>query len=428
MISRCLVLLAALLLPARAAAASCAQGKVAAPAADFGKTFAEATPEQAGLDSDKLIALTEWLRDHPLPIYSLLISRHGKLVYELYTSNLDREQAHYLMSVTKSVTSALVGIAIDDKLLPGPDAPIVRMLPRALFASDADLARFSSLTLRQVLGMAALDAPVSPHDPSPAATERQQAFWSAPNRVAFALSQALLPAKPETFQYNDITPMLAIGVLQHAAGQSAFEFAQQHLFTPLGFRNAEWMHQDATGFDNGAYGLRLRPIDMQKFGVLFLQRGIWEGKRLLSKSWVDLSFTPWIRSKPEYAEPNYGWSWWTRRDATWTRLEANGWKGQRIAVMPEPGLVVTMTACFEDGSEEQVFGKIVNELLPPAVRNKTGAALAPSRAAQARLRALLIEARTWQRVGGGVEPRMVPAVGSKEVHRPFTVAATKSGR
>lgn len=379
------------------------------------------------MDTAGLLALTDWV-EHGPPILSLLISRNGKLVYEFYTSGIDRDQAHYVMSVTKSVVSALVGIAIDEKLLPAPDAAVTKVLPRRLFASDLDFSRFSRLTLRQVLGMAALDSPVPPHDESETAAKRQQAFLSAPNRVAFALQQPLLPESPGAFQYNDITPMLAIGMLQYASGTSALEFAQQHLFGHLGFRNVEWMHQDATGFDNGGYGLRLRPIDMQKLGVLYLRRGSWEGRQLLAKSWIDQSFTPWNRSRPEFAAPNYGCFWWTRRDAKWLRHEANGWRGQRIAVIPEPGLVVTMTACIVDGTEEQVFGKILDELLPEAVGNTSGASLPAAPAAQKKLQARQKEALGWQRLGAGVEPRMVPSVATKESRVPFTDAAAKQPR
>ena len=418
---------ALLLLTTLVAETTRAQERTASePPSDFGRTFAVATPEQVGMETAGFLALTDWI-ENGQPILSLLVSRNGKLVYELYTSGVDREQAHYVMSVTKSIVSALVGIAIDEKLLPPPDTAVTKVLPRRLFASDEEFSRFSRLTLRQVLGMAALDAPVPPHDESAAAVQRQQAFWSAPNRVTFALEQSLLPESPGAFQYNDITPMLATGMLQYASGTSAFEFAQQHLFAPLGFRNVEWMHQDATGIDNGGYGLRLRPIDMQKFGVLFLRRGKWEGRQLIARNWVDQSFTPWISSRPGFAA-NYGWYWWTQGDAKWRRHEANGWRGQRIAVIPEQGLVVTMTACIADGTEDQVFGKIVNEFLPAAVHNSTGAALPPARAAQQKLEARLKDAVSWKRVGDGIEPRMVPGVAAKESRVPFADTAPAPSR
>jgi CubicO group peptidase (beta-lactamase class C family) len=408
---------AILLTTLAAGSASAQQWPVAKADGDFGRTFSVATPEEVGMRSAGLVALTDQVENAP-PILSILISRHGKLVYELYTSGIDREQAHHVMSVTKSVVSALVGIAIDEKLLAGPDTAVTKAVPRHLFPSDEGFARFSRLTLRQVLGMAALDAPLPPQDASPAAARRQQAFWSAPDRVAFALQQPLLPEASGTFQYNDVTPMLAIAMLQGAARMSAFEFAQQHLFGPLGFRNAEWMHQDATGNDNGGYGLRLRPIDMQKLGVLFLMRGSWDGRQVVARKWVEQSFTPWNRSRPEFAAPNYGWFWWTRRDGKWLRHEANGWRGQRIAVVPELGLVVTMTANVTDGTEERVFGRIMDELLPEAVQNANGAALPAARAALEKLRARLADARGWQRLTGA-EPRMVPSVAPKESRLPF---------
>src|SRR5262249_9504974 len=149
------------------------------------------------------------------------------------------------------------------------------------------------------------------------------------------------------FQYTDITPMIAVGLVQYAAGKTALEVAEESLFTPMGFRHHEWMHQDPTGHDNGAYGLRLRPIDMQKLGVVYLLPGDWNGRRLLSEAWVERSFSPWIRSEAGERAPDYGWYWWTERFHGWTAHVANGWKGQRIAVFPDQGLVVTMTGCLE---------------------------------------------------------------------------------
>ncbi len=80
--------------------------------------------------------------------------------------------------------------------------------------------------------------------------------------------------------------MIAGGIVQYATNQSLLDFAKAALFDPMGFQNEEWMHQDRAGFDNASYGLRLRPVDMQKFGILFLNEGCWDGQQLLSKAWV----------------------------------------------------------------------------------------------------------------------------------------------
>ena len=380
-----------------------------------------AAPEDEGLDSGTLVALTEWIRDHPVPIFSLLISRNGRLVYELYTSSLTRDHAHYQMSATKSVVSALVGIAIDRGLLSGPDAPVTEVLPPELFASRADVARFRSVTIHHVLGMSALDAPDPPRVTTPEAVARHQRFRTAPNRLKFALEQPLLAHPGRDYQYNDVTPMLAIGIIQYAARTTALEFAEDTLFKPMGFRHYEWMHQDRSGLDLGGFGLRLRPIDMQKFGVLYLNGGTWRGNPLISRGWIERSFVPWNRSRPEAREPDYGWFWWRYAARSgWTAHVANGWKGQRIAVLTRQKMVVTMTGCLED-RENVVFNELVDRFVVPSVRGDGRLRRDP--AMRSRLEALLEEVRTGpSRIGATIESRMVPSISPKDRHVSFQAA------
>ena len=388
------------------------------PLLELRDDVAPGAPEDEGLDSGLLVALTERIRDQHIPMFSFLISRNGRLVYELYTSSLTRDHAHYQMSATKSVVSALIGVAIDRRLISGPNAPITETLPRHLFASDADVARFRSVTVRHVLGMSALDAPDPPRVTTPEAVARQRKFWSAHNRVKFALEQPVLATPGREYQYNDVTPMLAVGLIQYATGRSALEFAEDSLFGPMGFRNYEWMHQDPSGIDLGGYGLRLRPIDMQKFGVLYLNGGVWRGHVLISRSWVEQSFSPWNRSRADAREPNYGWFWWAYGGSGWAAHVANGWKVQRIAVLPRQKLVVTMTACIEDGSENRLFNDLIDRFVVPSVRGNTPRRGDP--ATQSRLTALLEQVRTGpSRVAPGLTNRMIPSISPKERHVPF---------
>jgi CubicO group peptidase (beta-lactamase class C family) len=405
---------------------ACAGPRPAAPAqpapapAVRGAEIEASTPEAQGMSRAPFVQLTRWIDATPVPVFSVLVSRHGKLVYELYTSSFDRDDAHYLMSVTKSVLSALVGIAIDRRLLPGPDATLADLLPRALFPGDADVARFRGVTLRQVMGMQGLDAPDPPRDRSPPAVARAGRFWSAPSRVRFVLGDPLLGGG---FQYNDGTPTLAVAALQYATGETAFDFAEEALFRPMGFRNAEWLHQDATGMDSGGFGLRLRPIDMHKFGLLYLHHGAWNGRQLISEAWVARSFEPWNRSRPELTRPDYGWFWWAHDFGPgWTAHVASGWKGQRIAVFPDQDVVLTMTACFEDGNEQALFEEIVKKVLIPAVEQGSAApAPAPRDAREARELDALLEHvhRGPPRLGDWIEHRMVPSAAPIGRRRPF---------
>jgi CubicO group peptidase (beta-lactamase class C family) len=387
----------------------------AAPECNPPFVFGAADPASEQVDPRKLLELTRQIRTQNAAILSFAISRHGKLVYELYSSKVDRNAAHYLMSVTKSVTSALAGIAVDRHLISGASAKISDSLPTSDFGTPQNQKRFDSVTIRDVLAMSALDAQVFPTMNTAEAASRSKQFVASRNRLSLALQQKLLPNIGSDFQYTDITPMIIGGILQRATRARLFEFAETSLFGPMGFRNEEWMHRDPSSFDNPSYGLRLRPVDMQKFGLLYLNRGCWEGRRLLSSEWISASFTPWIKTDRTEREPNYGWYWWRARPAPhWEGVTANGWKGQRISVFPEKGVVVTMTGAIEDGSEERVYADLLARFVIPAIDS-----YAPGRPADPttdrELKAALTD--VWLHKNAlrpDTEARMVPSVSSKE--------------
>ncbi len=382
--------------------------------ADFGFSSIEAE----GMDPLPFLDLATWVRDHPVPIFSFLVSRNGHVVFELYTSSLDRDAAHYMMSVTKSVVSTLVGIAIDRRLLPSPDAPIVDTLPADLFGSETDRDRFRAVTIKDLLAMSALDAPDPPRSRTPEALARHRAFLASDNRVRFALTQVLVTAPGQTFLYNDIGPSLATGMITYAAHESALRFAEENLFGPMEFQHYEWMHEDPSGIDNGGYGLRLRPVDMQKLGVLYLHRGSWHGRQLVPAAWVDASFTPWMRSNPDRRDPDYGWYWWSSSFGPhWMAHAAKGWKGQRIVVVPEQGIVVTMTAYVNSGDEDALATRLIEDYIVPSVEHGKNRSLGPNAQATASLSSVLEEVRRGpSRAGPDAEPRMIPSVSQKEEH------------
>lgn len=391
-----------------------------APMCATGFSFGKSEPEDEAVNLQQLVSLTEWVQNNPnIPILSFTISKNGKVVYELLTSSLTGEEAHYLMSVTKSVTSSLVGIAIDKGYLHDTEQKISAVLPDELFFSPQESKRFSNLTIKQVLGMSALNALVAPHDKSPEASKRLSDWFTSDNRVRFALTQPLLASPGTDFLYTDVTPSLAAGAVEYATRKSLFDFANENLFQPMQFSNQEWMHEDPSGIDNGAFGLRLRPIDMQKFGNLFLNDGCWGNRQLISWKWVKQSFSPWIGSGQNTYSPDYGWYWWKNVWATgWTSYGAVGWKGQRIEVFPEKNFVVTMTSLINDGTENKVFFNLVrnyvthlNDPLPtetnlPALKAKLASELSAIRSAPTR-------------IAPQTERRMIPTVAPKEHHIPF---------
>jgi CubicO group peptidase (beta-lactamase class C family) len=382
-------------------------------------TFGQSEPEVEGVNTQQLINLTEWVKAHSrTPIFSILISKNGHVVYQLLTSSLTGEEAHYVMSVTKSVTSSLYGIALDKHEIKNTDQKITDILPSSMF-TPASKSTFSSLSLKEVLGMSALYAPMTPHQKTDEAKKRFLDWYHSKSRLAYALTQSLVNHPGQDFFYSDVTATIAAGVLEYASGQSLFDYANKNLFGPMKFSNQEWMHEDASGLDNAGSGLRLRPIDMQKFGVLYLNHGCWDKTRLLSKSWVDLSFTPWIRSQYSTGAKDYGWYWWNDRWPNgWSSHGAIGWMGQRIEVFPKQKIVVTMTGAIPDGSEIKIMSDIITDfvahLSDPLPKGSDVTAL------KAKLKSELTAIRLApSRIPADTQALLNPSITPKEQHFPF---------
>ena len=372
-----------------------------------------ARPADEEVDEEKLYELAKYIGQSKIPIFSLLISRNGKLIFELYTGDIDPDASHYLMSVTKSMLSTLIGIAIDKGILPSEDTPLSQVLPDEVFKNKRQQEKFNTINLVNVMEMSALDAPDPPRDNSSRATARGARFFTSKNRLEFALDEDLLKSPGLEHQYNDCTPALASGALSYTSGKSAFDFAREYLFEPLDFRNAEWMHQDRTGIDLGGYGLRLRPIDMQKWGVLLLRDGLWEGKRIISEGWVSKTAGPTIAVGS--GDPNYGWFWW-RQDygSPLVFQEANGWKGQRLAINHDKQLVVSMTACIEDDKEHEFFAKIMRDYVVPSIDPPSG-----PKKTDALGNEILNLRKGRPRYSSSMEGRMIPSIEPKEKRKSF---------
>jgi CubicO group peptidase (beta-lactamase class C family) len=335
-------------------------------------SFGFAEPEAMGMDRQPLVDLAKWLRDSPLNIYSFVVSRYGKVILELYAGGADRDAMFLQMSITKSFTSALFGIAFAKNLLRDPNESIAEALPPSVFPTPSDRERFEAVTIKQLLGMTVLNTPGKlGHFDTQEDEDTYDAYWTADNRLGYVLGLPIVPQPGTTFVYNVEGPVIATGILACAAHEPVFDFADKNLFRPLEFSNYEWMNEDEVGVDNGGNGIRLRALDMQKFGILFLNGGSWNGRQIIPKSWAEQSFTPWIKSVPEALNPDYGWYWWDIHYDNLSLLahQAQGQKGQRIVVFPDSGLVVTITADLNEDQEAQMRTKLVDDFVLPSLRS-----------------------------------------------------------
>ncbi|MFC3110244.1 serine hydrolase domain-containing protein [Undibacterium arcticum] len=357
-------------------AASTAAAKLAASSVTA--DFPSSSPEAVGVDSQPLIRMSEWIRNDKLDVRSLLVIKDGKLIFERYSGGLVRDNNYELYSVTKSVTSLLVGILNGEGKL-GPNDKVVPGIVAAHPELKDALADKQDLKVRDLLSMSS--------GLFYKQTEGSDTlYYGVPNRLSVAAkSQAKLPPGKE-FDYTDVNPVLVGAMVSAAARQREQKFAEEKLFKPLGMSHYRWDGIDQTGFVSGGWGLRLRPIDMAKLGTLLLNDGQWQGKQVVPAAWIKQMTTP---ANPVLAK-DYGYYCWINHIVEGQpEFGAMGFKGQFITVLPKENAIVVMTSLLptdgglRDATYLQMYRRMVNDYILPALQ--AGKKVAPSAARQAAL-------------------------------------------
>ncbi|WP_152396703.1 serine hydrolase domain-containing protein [Paenibacillus guangzhouensis] len=271
---------------------------------------------------------------------SCILARGEQILFEYYREPESADALSKVNSCTKSVLSALVGIAIDQGILPGTDAKIHTFFPQ--LAHDADQ-RKRDITIEHLLDMTAGFEWMEFGGLNSFPRMTKTANW-----IDFTLTLPLADPPGTRMIYNSGCSQLLAAMVMQAAGQSVEDFAQQHLFHPLGIETWQW-EVDPQGIHTGGFGLYLKPRDMLKFGQLYLHRGRHQGKQLLSDAWIEQSTLPRVQvSKPR--EGMYGWHWWVSSFTTEQEPSigvpyyfALGFGGQYIIVVPSHDLVAVLT-------------------------------------------------------------------------------------
>jgi CubicO group peptidase (beta-lactamase class C family) len=275
---------------------------------------------------------------------------------------LEDTQLHSLQSVTKSVTSLLVGVAIRRGAIAGVEAKLLG------FFGDRDLAKVDErlrratladlLTMRTGIDWHETDRPLDRTNTT--LQLEMSAEW-----IAFTLAQPMDAAPGEKWAYNSGGSHLMSGVLKHATGVFADAFAKEHLFAPLGIRDFHWK-KDPQGFPDTEGGLYLAAEDLAKIGHLVLHDGVWDGTRLLPEGWVAASCT---RHAEVGGGRGYGYQWW-RIDCgdvpVWAGL---GFGGQVLLVIPSRRIVAVVNAWnVLDGRVRAVQAPMLDALLAASKR------------------------------------------------------------
>ncbi len=288
-------------------------------------------PPSPGLDTGALRAAD----DPTHTMRAVLVQRHGRLVAEQYFNGETADSLHDIRSATKTITSMLIGIAIDQ----GRIASVHSRLATLLSVPQG----WQPVTLANVLSMSSgLDADDNTAD-SPGNENRMDGHgdW-----LAFARTIPLARPPGTRWAYASLNYMLLGAILTEATHQPVPAFAQASLFDPLGIRDVRWT-ADAAGHTSTQGNFRIRARDLVALGQLALDHGVWHGRRVISRAWLDSATVPRFPT-PFAGYDGYGYGWWTNtmpvadRRIFYYFMSGNG--GQKVYVVPSLDLVVVVTS------------------------------------------------------------------------------------
>jgi len=336
------------------------------------------TPEEQGMDSVVLAEALDFLQKgkEDFNVHSILIIRNGYLVMDAYFYPFTQGSLHDLASVTKSFTSTLIGIAINEGYIKSVDESVLGFFPEKTIANvDAnkeDMTLEDLLTMRS--GFECINRPTE-------VTLFQ--MMGSPDWIQFILDLPMVEPPGTQWVYCSPNPHLLSGIIREVSGMNALEFAEEYLFSPLGISGVVWPY--GPGGNNMGWGdMCMTPQNMAKLGYLYLHEGSWDDEEILSPTWVAIA-TKSTAILPEDVPmvDYYGYLWWINSSESYYLADGRG--GQRILVLPDQDMVVVTTG---GGGRDQygVLETLLTSYIIPAAEseislfpNPDGVALLKSR-------------------------------------------------
>jgi CubicO group peptidase (beta-lactamase class C family) len=283
-------------------------------------------------------------------IYNVSVSYNGDMLNETHFNNAQEGLGYNVFSVTKSVMSLLIGIAIDYDFIGSVEETIADYIDLSEYDVEPEV---SSITIHNLMTMSA-----GLHwDSNDLASEMiNLRSTSTPLENILEREMDFIPGT--RFNYSDGSAHLMSVILAEATGMSAYDFANEYLFHPLGITNTAW-RLDSKGYNIGGCDLHLSSSDMSKIGNLVLNEGIYDGNIIVSKEWLVTSTTDKVSS---FVSFDYGYYWWLSTKAGYDLISARGWGGQQIYIVPEFNLVVTTSSngMISDENASSNFGYLEN--------------------------------------------------------------------
>ncbi len=303
-----------------------------------------------GMNSEYLEGLNEEvliLKELHVDIHSVLIIKDGYIVAEqYYNDDFGPDSLHRIYSCTKSLISALTGIAIEEGYIDGVNATMLDFFPDRIvqnLTQDKEM-----ITLEDLLTMSAGLEWYEMEYPYGDERNTYSEWVSSDDRVQFVLDRPMASSPGEEYSYNSGISHIISAILQEATGTRTDSLGIAHILDPLGIDRFYWP-VDSKGIAYGGSGVMLTPRDLAKFGQLYLNQGMWDGNQLIPADWVDVSTRQHIMRKyiPDYY---YGYHWWVSDENSYSAV---GYAGQWLTIVPEQELVVVFTNNFTQGEDLQ---------------------------------------------------------------------------
>lgn len=315
---------------------------------ELAKSLPRSTPEQEKVSAQKINDYLADVKKSGQDLHSLMVLRHGKVVYETWAEGYAANQPHILNSVSKTFTATAIGFAVQEGRLTVNDR-VISYFPDNL--PDTVSPFLKELKIKDLLTMTV------GHETEPSGEIRS---LTAPGSWETRFLAHPITYAPGThFVYNSLATYMLSAILQKVTGEKVINYLYPRLFRPLGIVGANW-EESLSGVNLGGWGLFIKTEDMAKMGQFLLQKGKWNGKQLLNESWFDEATQAHIRQAPSWVNSKvkakdsdwaqgYGYQIWRCRHNAY---RADGANGQFIIVLPEQDAVIVTTANINDMQAE----------------------------------------------------------------------------
>lgn len=292
---------------------------------------------------------------------SVLLIKDGAIVLEEYFNKYDRNKSHDLRSVTKSIRSILLGIAIDKGMIGSVDDPIVKYLKKPIAKKNLD-ERKQHITIKHLITMSTGWAC---NDWDKKSKGQEDRVYKKKDWLQYTLDLPMINDPGTVAHYCSMGSIMLAEIISQASQQSIMDFADQHLFIPLGIDSANWGHTSKKTIIDSGKRLYMKPRDLAKIGQLVLNKGQFNGHQIVSEQWIHEMTMPHTK----ITNLDYGFYWWSIPflvQQKWQKAQvATGNGGQYIMIFPDYNMVAIFTGSAYNSQEDKLPFAIVKDVFLP---------------------------------------------------------------